>query len=94
MQKGLLVVLSGFLAFSPVLLAQAVAEHDVHSDERQLEQYQWRLQQDQSRLNFDRRNRAPRAQLRQDRVRVQNDKAAIRLLRRDLNARHHHRRTL
>jgi hypothetical protein len=84
-------VLSGFLAFGAALPAQTVAERDIHSDQRQLEQYQWRLRQDQSRLSFDRRNHAPKLQIREDRTRVQNDKAAIRLLRadmrRDLNAR-------
>lgn len=85
MQKRLLIVLSGFLAFSPVLPAQTVAERDIHSDERQLEQYQWRLRQDQSRLDFDRSHRVPRVQIRQDRARVQNDKAAIRLLRADMH---------
>jgi hypothetical protein len=89
--KSVFLVLSGFLAFSPVLLAQTVVERDIHSDQRQLEQFQWRLRQDQSRLSFDRRNHAPKLQIREDRARVQNDKAAIRLLRadmrRDLNAR-------
>jgi hypothetical protein len=97
-QKRLLVVLSGLLAFSPVFLAQTVAERDINSDQRQLEQYQWRLRQDQSRLTFDRRNHIPKLQIREDRARVQSDKAAIRLLRGDMrhNAtlRRHRRREL
>jgi hypothetical protein len=97
-QKRVLVVLSGLLAFSPILLAQTVAERDINADQRQLAQYQWRLRQDQSRLTFDRRNHAPKLQIREDRVRVQNDKAAIRLLRADMrhdaNARRHRRREL
>jgi hypothetical protein len=97
-QKRVLVVLSGFLAFIPVLPAQTVVERDIHSDQRQLEQYQWRLRQDQSRLTFDRRNHAPKLQIREDRARVQSDKAAIRLLRADMrhdaNARRRHRREL
>lgn len=84
MQKSVLVVLSGFLALVPVLPAQTVAERDIHADQRQLEQYQWRLRQDQSRLDFDRRHRVPKIQIREDRARVQNDKAAIRLLRADM----------
>lgn len=98
MQKGVLVVLSGFLALTPALAAQTVVERDIHSDQRQLEQYQWRLRQDQSRLTFDRRNHAPKLQIREDRTRVQNDKAAIRLLRADMrhdaSARRHRRREL
>lgn len=94
MQKTAFLVLSGLLAFGPVLPAQTAAERDINSDQRQLEQYQWRLRQDQSRLVFDRRHRAPRVQVREDRARVQDDKAAIRLLRRDISARHHRRRTL
>jgi hypothetical protein len=94
MQKAAFLMLSGLLAFSSALPAQTVAARDINSDQRQLEQYQWRLRQDQSRLDFDRRHRAPRLQIREDRVRVQNDKSAIHLLRRDLSARHRHRRTL
>lgn len=99
MRTGLFLVFSGFLGMAPLALAQAGSPRDISADQRQMQQLEWRLREDQSRLAYDRRHRANRAQIHADEARVRNDKIAIRSLRADIKRdrqvrRHYHRREL
>lgn len=83
------------LGSSALLPAQAGSGIDLPTDQRELQRYQWQLQQDRNRLVLDRRGRAPKLQIREDQSQIQHDKASIRSLRADIRRdqrlrRHYH----
>lgn len=89
MRTGLLSVLGLSLCSASLVSAQAANAVDLHTDQRELQRYQWQLQQDRNRLVFDRRHHAPKVQLREDRAQIRRDKNSIKTLRADI---HHDRR--
>lgn len=95
MRTGLFRLLAFCVCSASLLPAQASTAIDLRTNERELQRYQWQLQQDRNRLMFDKRNHAPRAQIREDQAQIHHDKAAIRDLRtgirRDRRARKRYR---
>ena len=77
-------MLSVCLSSSAVLPAQAGNGIDLQNDQRELQRFQWQLQQDRNRLVFDQRSHAPKVQIREDHAQIQRDKDAIRTLRADI----------
>jgi hypothetical protein len=92
MRKRSYLALTLLLASVPLLSAQAGSTIDLRTDERELQRYEWRLQQDRNRLVFDRRNHAPKWQIGEDQAQVRRDRAAIRDLRADIRHDRHLRR--
>lgn len=95
MRARFLTLLAMCLGWACIAAAQAGTAIDLRTNEREVQRFQWQLQQDRNRLISDKRNHAPRAQVREDRIQVQRDKAAIKNLRaairRDRRARKRYR---
>jgi len=84
MRNGCYLVFTiAFLATLPAF-GQAGSSRDLHADEQQLQHYQWQLQQDQSRLSFDRHHHASHSLIHEDEARVRRDRDAVRALRADI----------
>jgi len=90
MRTGLLSLLC--LCSASLVSAQAGSAVDLHTDQRELQRYQWQLQQDRNRLVFDRRHHASKAQIHEDQVQIRRDKNAIKTLRADIHHDRHLRR--
>lgn len=78
-----LVLITGLLP-TPMAFCQAGSSRDIHADQQQLQRFQWQLQQDQSRLSFDRHHHVSRTLIQEDEARVRRDRDAIRVLRADI----------
>jgi len=85
MRNAFYLVLTIVLMSAPMALGQAGSSRDIRADEQQLQHYQWQLQQDQSRLSFDRHHHARHSLIREDEARVRRDRDAIRVLRADIH---------
>jgi len=84
MRNGFYLVFTiAFLATLPVF-GQAGSSRDLRADEQQLQHYQWQLQQDKSRLSFDRHHHASHSLIHEDEARVRRDRDAVRALRADI----------
>ena len=81
MRNGFYLVLITVLLSAPMAFCQAGSSRDIRADEQQLQRFQWQLQQDQSRLSFDRHNHVSRGLIHEDEARVRRDRDAIRVLR-------------
>ncbi len=92
MRNGFYLVLITGLLSVPLAFGQAGSSRDVRADEQQLQRFQWQLQQDQSRLSFDRHHHVSHGLLHEDEARVRRDKDAIRVLRADIRRDRHRRR--
>lgn len=92
MRAGLLSLLGLSLCTASLACAQTGSAVDLHTDQRELQRYQWQLQQDRNRLVFDRRHHAPRVQIREDRAQIRRDKSALKSLRADIYRDSHLRR--
>jgi hypothetical protein len=94
MRNGFYLVLITGLLSVPMAFCQDGLSRDIRADQQQLQRYQWQLQQDQSRLSFDRHHHASRSLIREDEARVRRDRDAIRGLRADIrrDRRFRHRR--
>jgi len=84
MGTGALLLLAFSLCWASLASAQASTAIDLRTNERELQRYQWQLQQDRNRLMFDRRNHAPRLQIREDQAQIHRDKAALKTLRAEI----------
>jgi len=84
MRNGFYLVLITVLLSAPMAFCQAGSSRDIRADEQQLQRFQWQLQQDQSRLSFDRHNHVSRGLIHEDEARVRRDRDAIRVLRADI----------
>jgi hypothetical protein len=93
MRTGLSPLLAFCLCSASLVSAQASAAIDLRTNERELQRYQWQLQQDRNRLMFDKRNHAARPQIREDQAQIHRDKVALKSLRADIRRdRRAHRR--
>lgn len=92
MRTGLLSLLGLSLCSASLASAQVGSAVDLRTDQRELQRYEWQLQQDRNRLVFDRRHHAPKVQVRQDQVQIRRDKAALKSLRADIRRDRHIRR--
>jgi hypothetical protein len=93
MRNGFYLVLTIVLVSAPMALGQDGPSRDIRADEQQLQHYEWQLQQDQSRLSFDRHHHVSHTLIREDEGRVHRDREAIRVLRADIRRdRRMHRR--
>lgn len=84
MRTGRLGLLAICACSACLAYAQGSTAIDLRTNERELQRYQWELQQDRNRLMFDKRNHAPRAQIREDQAQIHRDKDAIKNLRADI----------
>jgi hypothetical protein len=84
MRNGFYLVLLTGLLSAPMAFCQAGSSRDIRADEQQLQRYQWQLQQDQSRLSFDRHHHVSHGLIHEDEARVRRDRDAIRVLRADI----------
>jgi hypothetical protein len=84
MRTGLLGLLAICACSTCLASAQASTAIDLRTNERELQRYQWQLQQDRNRLVFDKRNHAPRLQIREDQAQIHRDKDAIKSLQADI----------
>jgi hypothetical protein len=84
MRNGFYLVFTIALITTPMAFGQAGSSRDLRADEQQLQHYQWQLQQDQSRLSFDRHHHASHSLIHEDEARVRRDRDALRALRADI----------
>ncbi|MGE5324853.1 MAG: hypothetical protein ACM3SW_18440 [Actinomycetota bacterium] len=84
MRTGLLSLLGLSLCSASLAAAQAGSAVDLHVNQRELQRYQWQLQQDRNRLVFDLRHHASKAQIREDRAQIRRDKATLKTIRSDI----------
>jgi hypothetical protein len=93
MARGLYLAVTLFMVSASLLSGQATSAVDLRADERELQRYQWQLQQDRNKLVMDRRNHATRLHIREDQAQINRDKAVIRTLRTNIQRerRNHHR---
>jgi hypothetical protein len=94
MRNGFYLVITIALLSTPMAFSQAGTSRDLRADEQQLQHFQLQLDQDQSRLSFDRHHHASRGLIHEDQARVRRDRDAIRALRADIrrDRRMRHRR--
>src|SRR5471032_2233202 len=94
MRNGFYLVIVTLLLSAPMALGQAGSSRDLRADEQQLQRFRWQLQQDQSRLSFDRHHHTSHSLILEDETRVRRDRQANRVLRADMrgNRRIRHRR--
>jgi len=84
MRNGFYLVIATLLLSAPMALGQAGSSRDLRADEQQLQRFRWQLQQDQSRLSFDRHHHTSHSLIHEDEARVRRDREAIRVLRADM----------
>jgi hypothetical protein len=84
MRNGFYLVIATLLLSAPMALGQAGSSRDLRADEQQLQRFRWQLQQDQSRLSFDRQHHTSHSLIHEDEARVRRDREAIRVLRADM----------
>ena len=84
MRNGFYLVIITLLLSTPVAFGQAGSSRELRADEQQMQRFQWQLQQDQSRLSFDRHHHASHSLIHEDEARVRRDRESIRVLRADM----------
>lgn len=92
MARGLYLAVTLFMGSASLLFGQATSAVNLRADERELQRYQWQLQQDRNKLVLDRRNHSSRLQIREDQAQINRDKAAIRTLQTNIQREHNHHR--